>query len=68
VTVSLSIRARIPLGPGVQAAVDLATLAKDLRRHLAPIQWAALERLALAVVAEASVDRETRELALRVAD
>lgn len=54
------------MGSTPESAVSLAQMVQELRVLLPPSQWAALERLALGVVAEAAVDRQTRALLLEL--
>lgn len=56
---SLDFRIRIPVGHTVQDLMDLAAALKELRSMAGPIQWAAIERLGVAIAAEAAVDRQS---------
>lgn len=47
--------------------MDLMAAVADLRHRLRPAEWAAVERLGLAVVQQAAVDRETAELLAKMA-
>jgi len=58
----LNLQLRIPAGTTLEETLDLANLARSIRAKVRPEEWAALERWALAVASEASVDRGTREL------
>lgn len=53
---------RLPIGTSVDDAVGLARGVQEMRSALPPLAWAAVERLALAILAEAAVDRSTAEL------
>jgi len=44
--------------------MDLALAVAQLRQDLPSAEWAALERMALAVAQEAAVDRETKVILL----
>lgn len=65
-TISLNFP-RLPLGVDVESALALARGVQEMRSALPPLAWAAVERLALAVLAEAAVDRSTAEQVVRLA-
>ena len=58
---------RLPIDSDVESAIVLAREVQTMRATLRPLAWAAVERLALAVLAEAAVDRATVETLVRVA-
>lgn len=47
--------------------MDLMAAVAELRQRLPAREWAAVERLGLAVVQEAAVDRETADLLAKLA-
>ena len=63
---TLALEIRLPLGSTVKDLEDLRESIRHLRARLAPLEWAALERLALAVAAESALDLSTAEALLRV--
>lgn len=55
----VALAVRLPETNDLRGATELASMVQQLRSQSRPEEWAAVERFALAVLAEASVDRET---------
>jgi hypothetical protein len=61
---TLNFQARIPTGTGTLDLQDLRQAVRQMRAACRASEWSALERFALAVMAESAVDRQTRAVLL----